>query len=186
MQYAYSKIADSYVKPIIGWETYLISLYVALGFSILLFSFRLTSGKSWLIAVVSLGVINIIIGILSAISSSEYVYLISIPTLFLVLLIYFLVIIYRNKGKKLSGITINAMLWMLPGFAPVVYFLALQYAKYYCGYNNYYGNNHNEFPKITFLEENELLLLYLNLAFVFVVLFLMSKKFKQWRGITES
>ena len=186
LQYAYSKIADSYVKPIIGWETYLLSLYVALGISLLLFSFRLTSGRSWLIAVVSLGVINIIIGILSAISSSEYVYLIAVLILFLVLFIYFFVIIYRNKGKKLSAITINAMLWMLPAFAPVVYFLVLSYAKYITNYNSYFNDRTTMFPKITFLQDNALLLMYLNLAFVFVVLFLMSKKFKQWRGITES
>ncbi|WP_395054074.1 hypothetical protein [Flavobacterium sp.] len=187
LKFAYSKIADSYVKPIIGWETYLISLYVALGISLLLFSFRITSGKSWLIAVVSLGVLNIIIGILSAISSSEYVYLISILVVFLILLIYFFVILYNNKGKKMSAITINAMLWMLPAFGPIVYYLILQAAKEISGYNNYYGTiNTENFPKINFLQDNGLLLMYLNYVLIIIIMLLLSKKFKQWRGVAES
>ncbi len=187
LKFAYSKIADSYVKPIIGWETYLISLYVALGISLLLFSFRITSGKSWLIAVVSLGVLNIIIGILSAISSSEYVYLISILVVFLILLIYFFVILYNNKGKKISAITLNAMLWMLPAFGPIVYYLILQAAKEISGYNNYYGTiNSENFPKINFLQDNGLLLMYLNYVLIIIVMLLLSKKFKQWRGVAES
>lgn len=186
LQFAYDKIADSYIKPIISWETYLISLYVALGISLLLFSFRITSGKSWLIAVVSLGVINIIIGIIKAISSSEYVYLIALVILFLLLFTYFFVIISRNKGKKISGITINAMFWILPAIAPLLYYLILQFAKYNSGYNNNFGNKHNVFPKITYLQDNGLLLMYLNLIFVFVMMLLLSKKFKQWRGVAES
>ena len=187
MSYAYQKIADSYVKPIIGWETYLVSLYVALGISLLLFSFRITSGKSWLIAVVSLGVLNIIIGIFAAISSSEYVYLISVLVVFLILVIYFFIVVYSNKGKKISAITINAMLWMLPAFAPIVYYLALQTAKEVSGYNNYYGlRNSENYPKINFLQDNGLLLMYLNYVLIILVMLLLSKKFKQWRGVAES
>ena len=187
LKFAYSKIADSYVKPIIGWETYLISLYVALGISLLLFSFRITSGKSWLIAVVSLGVLNIIIGIFAAISSSEYVYLISVLVVFLILVIYFFIVVYSNKGKKISAITINAMLWMLPAFAPIVYYLLLQTAKEVSGYNNYYGlRNSENYPKINFLQDNGLLLMYLNYVLIILVMLLLSKKFKQWRGVAES
>ena len=45
---------------LIEYEGILAYLFAALGFSLLIFSFRVTSGKSWLIALVSSGILNII------------------------------------------------------------------------------------------------------------------------------
>jgi hypothetical protein len=33
---------------------------------------------------------------------------------------YFFVIYYQKAGKRWSGIALNQMLWLLPGFLPVV------------------------------------------------------------------
>lgn len=189
LHYSYKKIADSYNNPDINWTTFLISLYVAFGISLLVFSFRVTSGRNWLIALVSLGIINIVIGIITAIFSSEYVYLCGILLLFLTLVIYFLSVIYRKKSKGISGITINAMLWMLPGFAPIVYFLVLEIAKQISGYNLAFGESRDiTFPRITYFQDTTTLLVltYLNLVFIALIMLVLSRKIKQWRGVAEA
>ena len=188
LHYNYKKISDSYQNPDINTATFSISLYVALGISLLLFSFRVTSGKNWLIALVSLGILNIIIGIITAIFGSEYVYLSAMLLVFLILLIYFLVIIYRKKSKEISGITLNSMLWMLPTFAPILFYLILEIAKETSGYNNALGQSRDViYPKITYFQETDILLClgYLNLVFVALIMVVLSIKIKQWRGIAE-
>ena len=189
LHHAYQKISNSYTNPTISWESYLIALYVALGVSLLLFSFRVTSGKNWLITLVSLGVLNILIGIITAIFGSEYVYLSGILIIFTFSFLYFITTISAQKGKGISGITINAMLWILPAFAPIMYFFILEITKKISGYNNAVGLSRDIlYPKITFLQDSGFLffLTYLNLLFVVIVMLYLSKKIKQWRGIAEN
>lgn len=189
LHYSYKKIADSYNNPDINWATFLISLYVAFGISLLVFSFRVTSGRNWLIAVVSLGIINIIMGIITAIFGSQYVYFSGILLLFLSLFGYFLVVIYRKKSKGISGITINAMLWMLPAFTPIVYYLVIEIAKELSGYNDAFGESRDIiYPRLTYFQDTNTLfvLTYLNLVFVVLIMLVLSRKIKQWRGVAEA
>lgn len=189
LHYSYTKISDSYENPNINWATFLISLYVAFAISLLVFSFRVTSGKNWLIALVSLGVLNIIIGIITAISGSEYVYLTAILLVFLALFTYFLYVTSTKKSKGISGITINAMLWILPAFAPIIYYLLLAIAREISGYNDYRRFSKDLlFPKITYFQDNETILnfTYINLLVIAIIMLFLSRKIKQWRGIPEN
>jgi len=187
LQFNYSKIADAHNKPDIDSETLAIVLYIALGLSLLLFSFRVTSGKSWLIAIVSLGVLNILIGILSAIASSEYVYLTVVLSLIVGCFIYLLVKNNQNKGKGFTAVTNTILLWTLPSFGPIVYYFVLEISKAVSDYNEYaYAGRAIEFPKIEWLKDAGFILLFVNIIFVILVLLFLSKKLKQWRGIAES
>lgn len=184
---SYETISNSWTKPNANFETLLISLFVSIGFSLLIFSFRVTSGKNWLIAVVSLGVINIVIGIISAFASSEYFYFGIILLLVIALFIHFLVVISNKKGKGISGITLNALLWILPFFGPLLYALVLKIAKEVSGYNLVVdiGLREKQFPFITFLKEYDFELLWINILFIFIIMCFLSRKIKQWRGIAE-
>ncbi len=187
LQFNYSKIADAHNKPDIDSETLAIVLYISLALSLLLFSFRVTSGKSWLIALVSLGVLNILIGILSAIASSEYVYFTVVLSLIVGCFIYLLVKTNQNKGKGFTAVTNTILLWSLPAFGPIVYYFTLQISKAVSGYNEYaYAGRAIEFPKIEWLKDAGFVLLFINILFVVLVLLYLSKKLKQWRGIAES
>ncbi len=188
LKHSYEIISNSWTKPSASFETLLLSLFVSIGLSLLFFSFRVSSGRNWLIAVVVMGVLNILIGIISAVSSSEFVYFTAIGILFIVILVYFLMIIYNNKGKGISGITVNMMLWILPFFGPIVYALVLKIAKEVTDYS-YIENpilREQTYPFITFLKKYDFELMWVNIAFIFIMMLLFSIKIKQWRGVAEN
>lgn len=187
LKYNYSKIADAWASPTVNSTFFLVTLYFAMVISLLLFSFRVTSGKSWLINFVVLGVLNILLGIFTVIISSEYTY----PTLLLIFitiaLLYFLITTYQKKSKNISAITLNTSLWTLPAIAPIIYYLVLQYLKDLDGYDYSASITFNSpYRKtIQFMEENSVGFFYFNLLFVIIVLFFITIQIKKWKGIAE-
>ena len=187
LQFNYNKISNSFEKPIIDENVLLLTFYFALAISLIIFSFRITSIKNWLIAGVSIGVLAIIIGIISVIFKTEYIYYGSIFTLFLILTSYFFMVINRKKGKSLSGVTLNIMLWTLPSFAPTMYVLIVEISKVISGYKQYRGYNiDGDYPKIHYFDQFRIELFYFNAIFTIVVFFLFTIKIKQWRALAES
>lgn len=185
LETSYEIVANSWNKPNIDFEFLVILLYISFGLSIVLFSFRVTSGKNWLIALVSMGVINIVLGIFTALSSTEDFYLIAASLIPIGLVIYFLIVLNRKTSKSISGITINAMLWTTPSFLPLLYAIILKILKdRYDYYSNFYRLHPN--PFLEYLENNTLELFYINLLFVFIMMFFYSLRIKKWRGIAES
>lgn len=189
LKHSYQTIAISWTKPTASFETLLISLLVSIGLSLLIFSFRISSGRNWLIALVGLGVLNIIFGIITAVASkSGILYLISIGILFIGLFIYFFLIIKNKKGKGISGITLNMMFWILPFFGPIVYAIVVKAAKDFSNYS-YIGDpivREKAYPFITFLKNNDYEFMWVNVVFIFAMMLLFTKKTKQWRGIAEN
>lgn len=187
LNYNYGKISDSWVKPVFSFATLLISLYFGIGLSLLLFSFRVTSGRNWLITLISLGVINIIFGIIAAISREDLVYPILLLATGLFSIVYFFITLSRKKSKNISAVFLNAMLWILPAMLPIIYFMIqkvlrdlaysdddmLPYAK-----SPYYYAERQ-------MEDNAPLFLYLNLVFMILMMLLLSFKIKKWRGLAE-
>lgn len=97
------------------FETILILILIGLGFSLVILSFRLTSIKEWLIAVVSLGIISIITGILLALGGFR-----EIGISVILILIYLTFISIAVFGKELgvnkiaNGTAINLSLFTAP------------------------------------------------------------------------
>jgi len=189
LKHSYQTIAISWTKPTASFETLLISLLVSIGLSLLIFSFRISSGRNWLIALISIGVLNIILGILSAIvSKSGILFLVALGVLFIGLFIYFLLIINNKKGKGISGITLNMMLWILPFLGPIVYAIVIKAAKEFSNYS-YIDDpiiREKTYPFITFLKNNDYEFMWVNVFFIFAMMLLFSIKIKQWRGIAEN
>jgi len=185
----YQNIANAYQNPLVEHGLLLVVLYISFGISLLVFSFRVTAAKPWLIALIALGVTQIIFAILAVIISYDLVY----PYIFIGYCIaiggYFAIVYTQKRGKKWSAITLNQILWLLPSFLPMVYVVVLQTAKQLSGYNERYDLKINQpvetFPKIEWLENNALLLFLLNLVVVTLVLVLLSGLIKKWRGIPE-
>ena len=117
----YETVSIAHTNNLVNFEAVTVFLYVALSLSLLLFSFRVTSGKSWLIALVSLGIINVIIGIFSALGSSSSFYFGSLLAIFIGISIYFGKIYVGAKRKEISGIILNLILWLSVYFIPILY-----------------------------------------------------------------
>lgn len=193
LNYAYEKIADAWVSPNITWVSILFPLYFALGLSLLIFSFRVTSGKNWLITIVSLGIFNIVFGVISAVFSTEILYFVTLVFLILMLFIYFLFIINRKKGKSISAITLNGLLWLFGGFIPLIYALFIEFLKWKYDYRSYTGidempiinPNKEMFDLIDLLKDSYFIMMAINTVFIFIFMFFISFKIQKWKGVAE-
>lgn len=185
----YTKVAASWQNSLLDFEFIMVVLYLSFSFSLMVFSFKVTSARNWLIALITLGVIQIVFGI----GTVFFSYSLTFPILFLIyfvsISIYFSIIYIQKQGKRLSGISLNQILWLLPGFLPMIYVIVMDFVKNYSGYNVRYDFQRSlvveEFPKINWFEEHSLLLLNLNLLAIVFIVFLLSRVIKKWRGIPE-
>lgn len=189
LENSYGEIARILDHPQADFEFFLIYLYVALGLSLALFSFKVTSGKNWLIGVVSLGVFGIISGFIAVIGGEEITFLSIYVLLFFLLLTYFIIILRNKKSKGISGITLNQVIWLFPGTLPILYFLILQISKQTSDYYNYIGYTQGairDFPKIEWLENHFDEMMIVNIALIFLFMLIMSIQIKKWKGIAEA
>ena len=180
----YDIVADAYTDSFIEIEMILSFLYGAFGLSILIFSFRVTSGKSWLIAVVVTGVINVIYGIFTAIAGSSTMYFYLILATILGVLFYFFLIFFNKKSLQLSRIALNLALWSFSTIIPIVYFLTMEANKprYY---DNYNLQRYEDSKLYNWLNEHLIHMLSLNFVLVILSLFFLSKIIRNWKGISE-
>lgn len=186
LNYNYAKISDAWNSPNVNFSTLLISIYVAIALSLLIFSFRVTSGRNWLIALVGVGVLNILFGILTAIISSEFSYPILLLSLNILLFSYFIIVTSKKTKKQLSGITLNGTLWLLPATIPLIYYIVLEnYKRIVHNTINVDYYKHTLYPTIKFLEDNSINMAYLNIVFILIMMIFFSIKIKRWKGIAE-
>lgn len=185
---SYGKISRAYENPVVNLEFILSLFYLSIGISLSVFSFKITSGRNWLIAFVSLGLFAVISGIISVIISHSLAFPIIYILLFLGLVFYFALILKAKESKGITGITINQILWLLPAFIPIAYSILLDILKRTSGYyeSHAYGAERKQFPQIDWLEEHYLHMFALNIVFIFLSLLLFSMYLKKWKGIAES
>ncbi|VXB66428.1 conserved membrane hypothetical protein [Flavobacterium sp. 9AF] len=174
----YDIVSDAHVNPYFDGKETVIYLYLGLGLSLLVFSFRITSGKSWLIALITTGILNIIFGIFSALSSSEITYIIFILLIIMASSIYFLSILYSRQSVKLSRIVLNILLWSFSFFIPIIYILVL---AYYDKNDNYI----NPSKEREWLREHFLDMWCFNFVFIVILLFFLSTAIRNWKGLAE-
>jgi hypothetical protein len=104
----------------------LIYLSIALIVSIFVFSFRLTSGKQWLIALVTGGILQFIIGLFVAIVGlvdddfCMLFYFLSWIVLFIVLVCLTVTKVANKETKGKSPIYLNLLLWLVPCLLPLL------------------------------------------------------------------
>ena len=186
LNFNYEKISSAYTNPTLDSNFILFVSYFAIALSLLLFSFRVTSGRNWLIAIVAVGIINIFIGIISMVFSSLYSYPVFLLLIMVGLFVYFIIVLIKKRGKGISGITINAMLWSIPGVIPLLYFFSIQIYKDISGYNQFsFPDNKTQFPMIKLLEDNYGTMMFCNIIFVVLMMLFYSFKIKKWKGLAE-
>lgn len=196
---AYSAMSKAWVNPDADAGVLGGLVYFAMGISVLLFSFRVTSGKSWLIAGVAGGIAVVITALICLTTSKlmrrwgtafllndEYLFLVIWLVIVLVLLAYYFITL-RRKAKSISAIILNVLIWLLPFVLPVVYSVLLEYAE---SLNTDYTDKMGELttiehPLYTWLHDHMGTMLYLNLIFVVVYMYFFTISIKKWKGLAE-
>lgn len=119
----YEKVFDAHMKYLFDPVPLLFVLCIAGGISLLIFSYRATSGKAWLIAFVSLGIFLFVDGIFSLMLGAS-MYLIILLILFGIELYNILSRNRHSHNKGRSNIYMNHLFWFIPA-VPVILFSLL-------------------------------------------------------------
>ncbi|GHT31502.1 hypothetical protein FACS189434_01370 [Bacteroidia bacterium] len=157
--------------------------------SLLIFSFRCTSGKSWLVALVSAVLLWIIYGLIAVVialahndggdKTIVFFMLFFWIALFVCEVIYVLCLNKNTAAKKYSGVVINHILWLLP-FIPMILL-----GGYVAWLDEYYGWEDRRI--ITdWIENNMLQIVWADVAFTFVAVWLLLQfVIRRWKSLPE-
>ena len=162
-------------------------IYVALFFSMHVISFRVTSGKKWLVTLLVVGVGLIINSLLIVIvdlfvhDASKILYSLVLILAFLYGLVKVSISIGTNSHKakkKYSSIWINYLFWFLPFILILLYWVLLIIADW-----NSLSSFWSSVDK--FLEEHAILLLWGNIVFVFIFMCYLLRLALRWKSLPE-
>jgi len=195
MENAYDRISGAYVSPI-TYKDILGIIYFTFITSLVIFSFRVSSVKNWIISIISLGITGLISFIFSLIitySLIEYhsrIQPFTFITIWAVILIaflfYFSYINRQKTSKKLSGIVVNALLWILPFTLLMVYFYLEVYYDVTAIRDSYGDRVYERTGLEKFIYYNTTEIFYINLAVILLYMYPFTKLIKKWKGIAEA
>lgn len=177
---SYSRIVKAHLNEEDSRAYLLTALYFALGLSVLVFSFRVTSGKLWLIALVILGVVGLLWGFLAALTnaSSGVVHFLFWIGLFIYLLLdlSFRARDKRNKGKL--SMLMAIFIWFLPAILLLLYGLVSSIAYSYHDWDE---------PSSLYqrMRDFGLTFMWLNLAFTIAIMWFASKFVRRWKSLPD-
>ncbi len=188
---AYNKIMDSYVDVEESIAFFMISLCLALSISLLVFSFRSTTGKSWLIALISIGLILFINGIVSFAVAAPFdeevvgglFYIFVLLAIFVAELVLVLRKNIDRKAKGRSDIYINHLIWFVPA-VPALIFMAIYivaHTQYY-----YYDNSSHWYKIYHYMDEHIVEFIWGNICLTFVSMwFFIQLLLRKWKSLPE-
>lgn len=184
---AYGEISRAYSDRDTGLGVALCLLYFCFTLSALILSFRVTSGRNWLIALVSFGISAIITGIVFVFIDETIGYplrrftgqgylLLWIGVEITLLLIFFFV----KKKKGITAILLNVAAWLLPWLLPAIAGVIVSI------YEDYYNLYYHERPLIyQTLRTYTFALAIMFIIIHFIAMYFFTKRIKQWKGIPE-
>ena len=176
----YEKMGSNYEKN--GFDRWyiIVTLTIAMGLSVLVFSSRVTSGKSWIFALLSAGVLifafSLLSGILALFDGGEFIG-IFMPLFWIGLfaiigfVITLKVVNGRKKGK--SNIYVNLGIWMIPALIPWIYQLFI--------FIKMIGQDDIK-SQIT---DYTYIMLFVNLIFTLIVMFPAVMLIRKWKALPE-
>lgn len=184
---AYSTIMNAYLNKESDRYTIFFTVCFALCIALMVFSFRVTSGKSWLIAFVSGGLILLIFLFFTLIFASfdyysgyPYLFIKLVLCLFVGEFIYILFKIINNKKSKgRSDVVINHLIWLIPA-VPALILLFI------------YGVSHDTCDSVEsmclydLMDEHSWEILWGNVALAFVSVWCFTRFFLlKWKSLPE-
>lgn len=188
LEHSYDKISRSWIDPTVNFEFIIVYLYISLGISLLFFTFKFTSGRSWLISVITTITLGIILGVLFSLRITTTARFGIVIGIIIALFSYFFFILKKNQTKKISAIVLNLLVWYLPILLIMIYFLTIEILKISQGYYDvpYEKRIYENFSLIENLESFAMPFYSLNLTITIIYMFFISKFIRKWKGIPES
>ena len=179
LDYAYEEIYEAHYDNTKS-DIFLVPLYIALSLSLAIFSFRITSGKAWLISLVISGLLSYIGGSITLILSFGnlellifYIYWIFI---FIVMCIYMAIMLINKQSKSISSFIINLIIQMIPYLPMIYYFIFIHFNV---------KNNTFMDKVLEYFYNHEAFFSWINLILVIVILPFVCKIIIKWRALPE-
>ena len=159
---------------------FLFLLYIALSLSLAIFSFRVTSGKAWLISFVIYGLLSFIGGIITLFSNFKdlefFTYYIYWTLIFIVMCIYMAIMLINKQSKSISSFIINLIIQMIPYLPMIYYFIFIHFNV----------KNNTFMDKVQkYFYNHEAFFSWINLILVIVILPFVCKIIIKWRALPE-
>jgi len=172
---------------VIKLETVLIFLYIALFLAILIYAFRITSRRIWLMSFAGAIVVMLVYGAIYFLSMIGSVNnnndgLWSINQCFVFILVFWLFTIFclwKEKMKKFAGMTLSWCIVTLPCIFPLVL------ARYGIYLDKIYKNLPTLHPHAIWIGNHIIELVLLNILLFLVLLFLLMPVIKKWKALAE-
>lgn len=149
--------------------------------AMLVFSSRVTGGKSWLKSFIIFGLLLFTITTLAVIFEStyyfdgffEYVYPFFWVILFFILSIYLILKVHSKDKKGRSKYLLNIMLWLLPTVIPITYVTLI-----------YHYSRHSHV--YSYLNEDYIIsVFWFNIIFITILMRLIVVFIRRWKGLPE-
>lgn len=194
MDNAYATISDAWSNPDADEFVVLTVVYVALVLSLLIFSFRVTSGRSWLIAIVGFGISALLIAIVNFFAFKmalrelglarydEELYFGIWLVIVVVMLLYFL---SAARTRKWSDVVLNMVLWLMPWVLPVVMVLL----KVYFSETAVYVKEIRVSPRSSLeilVDDYPEFCMALSVGLYIIFMYFFTIRIKKWKGIAEA
>ncbi len=183
----YIKILKAYTNKNIDKDVVAIILFFAFSLSLLIFSFRVTCFKKWLIALLSTGFFSLLIGLICALIYEnvqpripEYYFVFLAILLVLCNATYLFVTISKNTTKKHTEISLNIFIWSFSFVLLAVYFIIADFLHIYS------RDESNDLDTVFYAFQNNLgYFVMVNIFISIVFLYFFSKTIYKWKGISE-
>lgn len=152
----------------IEWINILLS--ISGGLSLLIFSFRITGKKSWLISLISLGIFFFFSFFSTIVFSPSILFSVVYFIVFIIISMRVYFTIHTKKEKGLSSIFLNIVLWTIPVILPLIYSIFSDFI--------------NSYSKIDdFVKDNFQILFLTNLLVSFFFVLLSIPLLRKWKAL---
>ena len=186
----YKTIADTFETPIYEnkYGIFTMLLCLSLGFSIVLLTFRLFSGRNWLISTILFILLNIPFWSCLCfkpvfIYEDDYTYGILVIVSSLVFITLFINNYLEKIKNRFSDIILNLCIYFSIMFLPTIYFLLLEYYRNKKLFDNQDKLIEHHF--YVFLRENLIIASQIYLLIFIGIIFLYSRIIRNWKGFPE-
>ena len=178
LSYSMKNLVES-KSNVISLESVLVLLYLALFFSILIYTFRMTSLRIWLMSFVGAIIVMFIYGAIIAfgfiigIGGSSGLWTVNLSLIFI--LIFWAITFYClkiGKGKKTAGMFLNFSILTLPAIFPLLTFIYQDKLSY-------------KHPHYEWISDHVAELFTINIGAFFLLLLLVVPVIKKWKSLPE-
>lgn len=188
LENGYEQLSETYTNPsasVFACMTFLICGVVT---SLLIFSFRVTSARSWIVTLISFGSLALVSSILVIVANNllRHFQLTVYFGFWLVIITGCLIYYYSKTEKKgLSMGALNLLLWLLPFVLPVIHAITTELltgARYQGGFISYRERSDYEL----WVDHNAAVFILLCLAAFIIFMFFFTRSIRRWKGLAEA